>query len=132
MNTDNKGDLDPRSTRPFVTPEGYFDTFKATMMQRIKEVEPIQQTVASSTPKRITLLKPYLYLAAMFVGMALLFKGISWIQMEQKVSSQPSSLMAYSEDTTIFNEITEEDIDDFIAHSTSDTYLVDYLLPEEE
>ena len=59
--------------QPFRVPEGYFEGFTDDFMSRIPD-----ETVSGSEPEEISLftrIKPFLYLAAMFVG-AMLFINI--------------------------------------------------------
>lgn len=55
-------------------PEGYFDSFTERLMKRLPETEPFVETPASMWDK----VKPWIYMAAMFAGIALMFKVFTW------------------------------------------------------
>ncbi len=56
---------------PFKVPEGYFDQFADDLMKRLPE-----RTFETEAPRKVTLwdkVKPVVYLAAMFAGIAAMF-----------------------------------------------------------
>ncbi|MDY5813565.1 MAG: hypothetical protein SPJ97_03445 [Bacteroides sp.] len=55
---------------PFILPEGYFDRFSAELMNNLPEQEPFPEPA----PRRGINWKPYLYMAAMFAGAALIIR----------------------------------------------------------
>ena len=59
-----------KTNHPFTTPEGYFDRFADQLMEQLPDKEPV-------VVKKITLwerVSPWVYMAAMFIGVALFFK----------------------------------------------------------
>ncbi len=55
---------------PFKVPEGYFEGLTDQIMDRLSEVEVEQPKIPSAWDR----MKPWIYMAAMFVGIALIFK----------------------------------------------------------
>ncbi|MDR0743342.1 MAG: hypothetical protein LBF05_03170 [Tannerella sp.] len=72
MDTNNK--LDGLKERnPFRVPEGYFESFTENMMNRLPE-KPIEEPKVIFIYDRV---KPWLYMAAAFVGVILLFNVLN-------------------------------------------------------
>lgn len=62
-----------RDRQPFRVPDGYFEGFTNQMMSRLPEKDAF-------TPQKITLydrLKPWLYMAAVFAGLVILFNVLN-------------------------------------------------------
>lgn len=117
-------------TYPFSTPEGYFDNLKVKMLSEIKKEA---QAVESSKPKvsRVEFFRPYLYLAAMFVGIFLLFKGISYFDSgRQEMTQEAVALNAFSEDDDIL-VVSEDDVEAFISYSVDDLSLREEIFENE-
>lgn len=55
-------------------PDGYFDSFQDRIMKRLPETEPFVEEPVSAWDR----VKPWLYMAAMFAGIALMFKVFTW------------------------------------------------------
>ncbi len=118
---------------PFTTPDGYFEDFKAKMLHQIRTVEQGSRIEKEPAPKptRLDILKPYLYLAAMFVGMLLMFKVFD--TGERKIdTNENASLYAVNDpETTDLSVYSEEDIDEFLNQTTSESFLSAYIMNEE-
>lgn len=71
---DNSTDIldKSRTTNPFVVPEGYFDHLPADIMQRVDALN-VEQTLEIKNFSTWDRMKPYIYLAAMFVGFMCMF-----------------------------------------------------------
>lgn len=63
------------TTNHFKVPEGYFENFTPDLMSKLPAKEKIKVTVQ---PSKWTKFKPYLYMAAMFIGAALIIKVASF------------------------------------------------------
>lgn len=104
---------------PFRTPEGYFEQFHEQLMTSLPEVEPTAQE-----PVRISLfthIKPWLYMAAMFVSTIFVVQGLMYVQ-ENRIA-----------DTTLVAEdIYTEEADHFMSSSLYNEYaLYSYLTSNE-
>ena len=104
---------------PFCTPEGYFEQFHEQLMTSLPEVEPTAQE-----PVRISLfthIKPWLYMAAMFVSTIFVVQGLMYVQ-ENRIA-----------DTTLVAEdIYTEEADHFMSSSLYNEYaLYSYLTSNE-
>lgn len=65
-----------KGKNPFKLPEGYFDGLTEQIMSQLPEV-PREEAPTISLLDRV---RPWLYMAAVFIGLLLLFKGITSIQ----------------------------------------------------
>jgi len=74
------------SANPFQVPEGYFDSFAGNLMSRLPDR-------VSDEPKTISLwtrVQPWVYMAAMFAGIALMIK--LFVGSPESVSRNPGAL----------------------------------------
>ncbi len=60
---------------PFRVPEGYFDSFASEMMSRLPEKENL--STVNKEPTTWEKVRPWLYMAAMFIGAALIIRVAS-------------------------------------------------------
>lgn len=100
---------------PFKTPEGYFEHFSERLMSNLPQTEaPVAQPANISLFTRI---KPWLYMAAVFVSTIFVVQALMFVQ-ETKF---PSQAMA-------FEDIYAEEADLFMATSLYNEYtLYSYL-----
>lgn len=106
---------------PFRTPDGYFEHFHEQLMSSLPELEAPQAV----EPIRISLytrIKPWLYMAAMFVSTIFVVQALMYVQ-ERRLP----------EDNTILaEEIYTEEADHFMSSSLYDEYaLYSYLTSNE-
>ncbi|MBO7266359.1 MAG: hypothetical protein J6V12_01170 [Bacteroidaceae bacterium] len=102
---------------PFTTPEGYFEHFHEQLMSSLPEMEPIRQEPVKVT--MFTRIKPWLYMAAMFVSTVFLIQGLMFIQ-EERISSTGSM---------VTEELYTDEIDHFMSSSLYNEYaLYSYLV----
>ena len=115
-------------TYPYSTPEGYFEEFKLRMMDTIRSEEPLSPP---EVPRSLfQTLKPYIYLAAMFVGMLLMFNVFrNRYSPRESESVVATNVVDTNTDDTLI--IDEDDLDLFFTNYTADSYLASYLLTEE-
>lgn len=95
---------------PFQVPDGYFEHLTSEIMDRLPEKAPLEVT-----PKRVTLwdkVKPWVYMAAMFAGAALIIRVAS-------TDPAPHS-EAVAEDETEMEEV--EFINAMMDNSMMDDY----------
>lgn len=101
---------------PFKIPEGYFAHFHDQLMDSLPEVEPVRQE-----PAKVSLfahIKPWLYMAAMFVSTVFIIQGLMFVQ-ESKFSTD-SNIVA--------EELYSDEADHFMSSSLYNEYaLYSYL-----
>ena len=98
--------------RPFKVPEGYFEHFHEQLMESLPESAP-----ASAPAAKITLMervKPWLYMAAMFVGIVFIVQGLMYVH--------ESRFEANS--ITAFEDVYTEEIDHFMSSSLYSEYVL--------
>ena len=105
---------------PFSTPEEYFEHFHEQLMSSLPDVE----APSTEEPVRINLftrIKPWLYMAAMFVSTIFVVQGLMYVQ-ENRIA-----------DTTLVAEdIYTEEADHFMSSSLYNEYaLYSYLTSNE-
>ncbi|MGL5272430.1 MAG: hypothetical protein ACRC8J_02950 [Phocaeicola sp.] len=97
---------------PFTVPEGYFENFAKNMMDKLPEKEIVEEPETTFWQRS----KPWLYMAAMFVGMMFsirLFVG-------DPNKEQP----LLGDVTTTAVELSEEEMDEMMDYSMIDDYTV--------
>lgn len=114
-------DTDPANC--FRMPDGYFDELKSKVFDRIhsdedRDVLPIQE----KRPLHVVL-RPYLYLAAMFVGMALLFKALPLITPPEAPAIEDARVQALT-DEGLIRQVSEEEFKQYLLEETQDEYLL--------
>lgn len=105
---------------PFKTPDGYFEHFHEKLMETLPATETIgQETDEISLFTRI---KPWLYMAALFISTIFVVQGLMYIQ-DTKFSTEP---------TNIAEDIYAEEADHFMSTSLYNEYsLYSYLTSNE-
>ncbi|WP_297719991.1 hypothetical protein [uncultured Porphyromonas sp.] len=102
---------------PFVTPEGYFDTFKERLMVRIAADERAQKQVQRRSAK---IWRPYIYWSAV-AAVVLLFVLSLWSFWPQIATEE---LNAY--------DITDEEFQQFLLDDTDEDYWGIVYLEDEQ
>lgn len=108
----------PRAkTDPFRVPEGYFDGLTDRIMAALPE-RPMHEE--PSTVSLMDKVKPLLYLAAAFLAMMLLFKGLSTFRPATKGAVRP----LYVQHATATDVATEDELDylDFLESQYADLF----------
>lgn len=98
---------------PFTVPEGYFEHLTSEVMSKVHEQEPVV-----FKQKELTMwdrVKPWVYMAAMFVGAALIIKVASY---------NPNPF----EDNTVATTETDVAYDTYIDYAVSQAMMDDYSL----
>ncbi|MDR1224483.1 MAG: hypothetical protein LBL07_16620 [Tannerella sp.] len=114
---------------PFRVPDGYFESFTENMMSRLPE-KPAEEPEVISIYDRV---KPWLYMAAAFVGLVLLFNvlnrtaGISPENRDTQagtvVTASPSGAESEADENTEFLEYIEDMYMDKYALSYIDDFM---------
>lgn len=96
---------------PFKVPEDYFDDFTTQLMDKLPEApEAIENMPVTKWVK----IKPYVYMAAMFIGAVLMVKAIHLVEGDQSAKSQKSG---------VSTELTQDKyIDETVDASRLDGY----------
>lgn len=96
-------------------PDGYFDSFPDKMMKRLPESLPFVEEPVTIWDK----VKPWMYMAAMFAGIALMFKVFTW-------NSGSSENMAEMNENLI--ELTSDEAEAlFFYDNVNDYSLYEYI-----
>ena len=98
---------------PFKVPEGYFADFTSKMMDKLPEKMKVPENARIST---WTKLKPLLYMAAMFVGAALIIRVAS-----SGYESSSKNMASADEDSVVIS-------DEMIDYAVEGTRMDDYSL----
>ena len=97
---------------PFKVPEGYFEHFHEQLMESLPESAP------TPTPAtKVTLMervKPWLYMAAMFVGIVFMVQGLMYVH-ESRLEANG---------ITAFEDVYTEEIDHFMSSSLYSEYVL--------
>lgn len=99
MKEENSIDKKVGKDNAFKVPEGYFELFTADLLSKLPEREI--QTVEEEKVGRWTKLKPFLYMAAMFIGAALIIRVASFTQKDVKTSAESEVVSDQMIDTAV-------------------------------
>lgn len=97
---------------PFTIPEGYFEQFREQLMSSLPEDEPM--ATPATKISIMTRIKPWLYMAAMFVGIIFMVQGLMYVQQNQFSSN----------DIAIAEELYAEEVDHFMSSSLYSEYVL--------
>jgi hypothetical protein len=114
-------DFPSRDTEPFRVPDGYFEG----LTNRILSSLPAPPADASQPPtvSLMEKVKPLIYLAAAFLGMVLLFKGLSALRPADRTTEQP---LYVQHATTPSDEASDEaDFLDYLEAQYADLFFSD-------
>jgi len=107
---------------PFKTPEGYFENLSSQVMSKLPEKKTNVIHIS-----RWQSIKPWAYMAAMFVGAALMIQLGRGVFTPNTVTQSESDLFAFdSNELVLDNIISDQDIDS----SLNDSFMGDYSLYE--
>jgi hypothetical protein len=95
---------------PFKVPEGYFDNFTSQMMDSLPEKEFVED----ERPTRWTIMKPWVYMAAAFIGAVLMIRAISWLQTSRSDKMQaPANTTEIAQDRYVNEVVKDSRLDDY-------------------
>ena len=104
---------------PFKVPEDYFDDFTTQLMDKLPE-NP--ETIENRPVTKWVKMKPYVYMAAMFIGAVLMVKAIHLVEVDRSAKSQKS---------VVSTELTQDKyIDETVDASRLDGYQLYSFLSE--
>lgn len=107
---------------PFKVPEGYFEHFHECIMDNLPDLEEIN-TPSAAPVSLMTCVKPWLYMAAMFVSTIFVVQALMYVQDRRFASGGDA----------IIEELYAEEADHFMSSSLYDEYtLYSYLTTEED
>ena len=122
---ENKSLDELRDRQPFRVPERYFEDFTADLMHRI----PPKMTAETKVISFYDRIKPWLYLAAMFIGIIVLFNIFSKTSDSDKDVNKGLSSVS-----VVLEEAEDADFLEYIEELYGDkyamTYFFDYYLPD--
>lgn len=112
---------------PFKVPEGYFDQFADDLMKRLPE-----RTFEEETPRKVTLwdkVKPVVYLAAMFAGIAAMFAiGEDFMRSDDETKAG-TGLVATGGTAATVDETAEDDLAfDYCNYVMNENEMDDYSM----
>lgn len=81
-------DFPSRDTEPFRVPDGYFEGLTNRILSALPD-DPPADTPQPPTVSLMEKVKPLIYLAAAFLGMVLLFKGLSALRPADRTTEPP-------------------------------------------
>ncbi len=87
---------------PFKVPENYFENFTSQMMDQLPEKPARVEPKKTTTWQKF---KPFLYMAAMFVGAALIIKVASYEMDKNELARQMEGYELSEADDQYFNEV---------------------------
>lgn len=106
----------------FEVPEGYFEQFHDRLMSSLPEPEAMR-TAPAAPVSLMARVRPWLYMAALFVSTIFVVQGLMYVQ-ETRFPS---------ENTAAAEELYTEEIDHFMSSSLYNEYaLYSYLTNENE
>ena len=115
-------DFPSRDTEPFRVPDGYFEG----LTNRILSALPDDPPADAPQPPTVSLMekvKPLIYLAAAFLGMVLLFKGLSALRPADRTTERP---LYVQHATTPSDEASDEaDFLDYLEAQYADLFFSD-------
>ena len=80
-------DFPSRDTEPFRVPDGYFEGLTNRILSALPD--PSADAPQPPTVSLVEKVKPLIYLAAAFLGMVLLFKGLSALRPADRTTERP-------------------------------------------
>ena len=96
---------DEKKKNSFRVPEGYMEGLTDRIMARLPECPQQKETKVVSMADKI---RPWLYLAASFIGLLLIFKGIQGERVQKDHTADPLLVKLEAPEASL-NAISEED-----------------------
>lgn len=105
--------------QPFKVPEGYFEQFHEQLMKNLPEVAPKPAPATEVT--FMARIKPWLYMAAMFVGTIFVVKGLVTVQEHYFASDNLAAIEEdYSDEEDCF--MSSSLYNEYVLYSYLTTY----------
>ncbi len=108
MNMNKPDNIKLPKSNGMTVPEGYFDDFQRRMMERLPAEVPVAEPAVRS---KWQMLRPYVYLAAMFAGIYLLMNiftltgGLTQTAVPQFADVVNDQTLAYVDEYISYNDI---------------------------
>ena len=96
---------DEKKKNSFRVPEGYMEGLTDRIMARLPECPQQKETKVVSMAEKM---RPWLYLAASFIGLLLIFKGIQGERVQKDHTADPLLVKMEAPEASL-NAISEED-----------------------
>lgn len=96
---------DEKKKNSFRVPEGYMEGLTDQIMARLPECPQQKETKVVSMAEKM---RPWLYLAASFIGLLLIFKGIQGERVQKDHTADPLLVKMEAPEASL-NAISEED-----------------------
>jgi len=127
MDTKNNKLDEIKSRQPFRVPEGYFDNFTEEFMSRLPE-KHVEEPKKISFSERV---KPWLYMAAAFAGILILFNVFNLFS-ETPDTQNDTSVKTASTTPLSGDTISDEDAEflEYIEDMYTDKYAISYIVDD--
>ena len=114
-------DFPSRDTEPFRVPDGYFEGLTNRILSALPD--PPADAPQPPTVSLMEKVKPLIYLAAAFLGMVLLFKGLSALRPADRTTEQP----LYVQHATTLSAAADDEADflDYLEAQYADLFFSD-------
>lgn len=106
--------------QPFKVPEGYFEQFHEQLMSSLPETSPAPAPTTEVT--LMTRIKPWLYMAATFVGIIFMVQALMYVQEQRFPAANMASTDAATQGIDDIEELYAEEADHFMSSSLYDEY----------
>jgi hypothetical protein len=126
MNQNYQKTAQTGNNNPFRVPDGYFESLNSRIQERLNEVEVETLPVVSLWVR----LKPWVYMAAMFAGIFLMFKIFNG-DFQHPGSYADSGSVAQCEQPKFFENENTEDVLDYLENRAIEANYRDVVYIEE-
>lgn len=113
-----------KGKNPFTVPNGYMEDLTANIMSQLPDKPRVEEAKKISMMDRV---RPWLYMAAVFAGLGLFFKGI--VSLEGEKSQSDTLLVQSSNEVSDTKAAMLEEEDEYLEYL--EAQYTDYLLAEE-
>lgn len=113
-----------KGKNPFMVPNGYMEDLTANIMSQLPDKPRVEEAKKISMMDRV---RPWLYMAAVFAGLGLFFKGI--VSLEGEKSQSDTLLVQSSNEVLDTKAAMLEEEDEYLEYL--EAQYTDYLLAEE-
>lgn len=113
-----------KGKNPFTVPNGYMEDLTTNIMSQLPDKPRVEEAKKISMMDRV---RPWLYMAAVFAGLGLFFKGI--VSLEGEKSQSDTLLVQSSNEVSDTKAAMLEEEDEYLEYL--EAQYTDYLLAEE-
>lgn len=121
----NKLEEIDRTKNPFKVPENYFAQFNEEIMNRLPEREIVPQRTVTLWDK----VKPWVYMAAMFIGLFFIVQFLSNQKSDNNIASRQALVQSPSkaENSWSAEQVSEEEFYQYLEQQLVDESYFDYM-----